>query len=430
MKNSIEIRQERATAIEKANDLLNLAKNESRDFSADEQVSYDGMMTDIDKMAKDVEVIERQEKLNAEVASTPVSFETQSVGTSKEERSYSFFDAIEASKSGNISGLVKEMDQEARMQNPNQDFRGVGIPYSVLESRAANTGLTDAASPSDVRSFTDDMFAASALVSGGANFYTGLSASQKVPIVTGITAAFQAEAAGANTPAGVIGGAELTPNTIIAATNISNAAFAQNSTIEAAFRRSMAAAIMSEFEKNLLAVADAGQGPTSIFLDSPSAGTKWANAGTGVVQPIASIQAMTNLMITQFNDTNKESVKLLMNGAAYKGLMSEVAGTAGSGISAGTLNLQDRRVLNIPYIVSNNVGNDGDSATKARALMIDMEKIHMAMFGSLDLLVDPYSQALNGGTRIVLSTLLDGLVSQDVAGDKEAGVQVKSTLTA
>ena len=75
MKNSIEIRQERATAIEKANDLLNLAKNESRDFSADEQVSYDGMMTDIDKMAKDVEVIERQEKLNAEVASTPVSFD-------------------------------------------------------------------------------------------------------------------------------------------------------------------------------------------------------------------------------------------------------------------------------------------------------------------------------------------------------------------
>ena len=73
MKNSIEIRQERATAIEKANDLLNLAKNESRDFTNDEQVSYDGMMTDIDKMAKDVEVIERQEKLNAEVASTPVS---------------------------------------------------------------------------------------------------------------------------------------------------------------------------------------------------------------------------------------------------------------------------------------------------------------------------------------------------------------------
>ena len=429
MKNSIEIRQERATAIEKANDLLNLAKNESRDFTNDEQVSYDGLMTNIDKMAKDVEVIERQEKLNAEVASTPVSFETQSVGTSKEERSYSFFDAIEASKSGNVSGLVKEMDQEARIQNPNQDFRGVGIPYSVLESRA-NTGLTDAASPSDVRSFTDDMFAASALVSGGANFYTGLSASQKVPIVTGITAAFQAEAAGVNTPAGVIGGAELTPNTIIAATNISNAAFAQNSTIEAAFRRSMASAIMSEFEKNLLAVADAGQGPTSIFLDSPSAGTKWANAGTGVVQPIASIQAMTNLMITQFNDTNKESVKLLMNGAAYKGLMSEVAGTAGSGISAGTLNLQDRRVLNIPYIVSNNVGNDASSATKARALMIDMEKIHLAMFGSLDLLVDPYSQALNGGTRIVLSTLLDGLVSQDVAGSKEAGVQVVSTLTA
>ncbi len=429
MKNSIEIRQERANAIEKANDLLNLAKNESRDFTNDEQVSYDGMMTNIDKMAKDIEVIERQEKLNAEVASNPVSFETQDVGTSKEERSYSFFEAVNAAKSGRIEGLVREMDQEARNENPNQNFRGVAIPSSVLESRANNTAVTASASPSDVRSFTDDMFAASVLVGGGANFYTGLSASQKVPIVTGITAAFQAEAAGVNTPAGVIGGAELTPNTIIAATNVSNAAFAQNSSIEGAFRRSMAAAIMSKFEENLLHQADQ-TGPNSIFLDSPSAGTKWANSGTGVVQPIASIQAMTNLMITQFNDTNKESIKLLMNGAAYKCLMVEVSGTAGSGISAGTLNLQDRRVLNIPYFVSNNVGAGTDSATKARALMIDMEKIHLCMFGALDVLVDPYSQSLNGGTRIVLSTLLDGLVSQDVAGNKEAGVNIVSTLTA
>jgi len=37
MKNSIEIRQERAELIGKADTLLNLAKGESRDFTADEQ---------------------------------------------------------------------------------------------------------------------------------------------------------------------------------------------------------------------------------------------------------------------------------------------------------------------------------------------------------------------------------------------------------
>ena len=73
MKNSIEIRQERAELIGKADTLLNLAKGESRDFTADEQTSYDGMMTNIDKLAKDIEVVERQEKINAEAASIPVS---------------------------------------------------------------------------------------------------------------------------------------------------------------------------------------------------------------------------------------------------------------------------------------------------------------------------------------------------------------------
>ena len=419
MKNSIEIRQDRGVAIEKANDLLTLAKNESRDFSADEQVSYDEMMTSIDKMAKDIEVVERQEKLNSEIISNPVSFGTQDVSQSKELRGFSFVDAFKAAKSGRVEGLIKELDQEARNENPSQNFRGVAIPYSALETRDNNTGLTAAASPSDVRSFTDDMFAASVLVGAGANMYTGLSASQKVPIIAGVTAAFQAEDSGVNTPEGSIGGGELTPNTIIAATNISNAAISQNSSIEAAFRRNFATAIMSQFEANLLNVADV-TGPESIFLDGQATGTAtWSDTVA-----LARIQEMFNLMLTQGNDVNKSSIKLLMNGNAYADLVSQITGQAGSGINAGNINLVDKTVLNIPYLLSSNVGN-GANDTRARALMIDMDKVHLAMFGGLDMLVDPYSQALNGGTRLIMSTLLDGLISQ-TAG-KKAAVKVVAT---
>ena len=105
MKNSIEIRQERATAIENANTLLSLAKDESRDFTADEQVSYDGMMTNIDKLAKDIEVVERREKLNAEAASIPVSHATQNVSDSKELRGFSFVEAFNPSILSSMSLL-------------------------------------------------------------------------------------------------------------------------------------------------------------------------------------------------------------------------------------------------------------------------------------------------------------------------------------
>ena len=50
-----------------------------------------------------------------------------------------------------------------------------------------------------------------------------------------------------------------------------------------------------------------------------------------------------------------------------------------------------------------------------------MEKVHLAMFGGLDILVDPYSQSLSGGTSLVLSTLLDGLIAQSAG--KEAAVK-------
>ena len=414
MKNSIEIRQERATAIENANTLLSLAKDESRDFTADEQVSYDGMMTNIDKLAKDIQVVERQEKLNAEAASIPVSHGTQDVSDSKELRNFSFVEAFNAAKSGRVEGLVREMDQEARNENPSQNFKGVAIPYAALESRAANTALTANSQPVEVKSFVDDMFAASVLVGNGANMYTGVSASQKIPIVAGITAAFVAENTGTPaTPAGTIGGGQLNPSTIIAATNVSNAALSQNASIEAAFRRNFASAIMAQFEKNLLGVADA-TGPTSIFLDAAAATATWTDS-----LALARIQEMYNDMITQGNDVNKPSVKLLLNGDAYADLSAQVAAKDGSAFNAASMNLVDRTVLNIPYSISDNVGNDATS--KARALLIDMEKVHMAMFGGLDMLVDPYSQSLLGGTSLVLSTLLDGLIAQ--SSGKEAAVK-------
>lgn len=422
MKNSVELRQERAGLIEEANNMLETCKTEARNFSDDEQVTYDAKMESIDKLKNDIDMVERQEKLNAEIASAPVSHSVQDVADSKEFKSYSFVEAFNAAKTGRVDGLIKEMDQEARNENPNQDFRGIAIPYAALESRAANTALTAGSNEVEVKSFVDDLYAASALIPAGANFYTGVAANQKIPLISGVTASFVAENTGtAVTEAGTIAGTELSPNQIIAATNVSNAAITQNASVEAAFRRNFASAIMAQFEKNLLGVADA-TGPNSVFADATATGVTqtWTNS-----LALARIVEMQNKLTGLDVDTTKDSVKLFMNADAYGDLLSEIAGKEGSGFLGSTMNLTDKTVLNIPYMVSSNVGNDANSGTRARALLIDVEKIHMAMFGGLDLLVDPYSQSLLGGTRLVLSTLLDGAVVQ--SSGKEVGVKCVAT---
>ena len=406
MKNSIEIRQERAELIGKADALLNLAKNESRDFTADEQTSYDGMMENIDKLATDVEVVERQEKLNAEIAANPVSHETQNVADSKEVRQYSFIDAAKAATSGRVDGLIREMDQEARSQNRNQEFKGVAIPYSVLESRAAvNTALTEDSAPVDVRSFVEQLSNASVLVGAGCNFYSGVSADQKIPVISGVTTSFKTEAGDTSSPAaldGTIGGGTLQPNVAISGVEVSAAAMVQNASVEAAFRNSIAKSIMSKLENQLLSAADIAGGPTSFFATATAGGT---TMDASALADLAEAQAT---LYGNGVDMNA-NIAVLLNPNAYRDIM----GQTGADFTSGYLDMNTRRIATMPYFVSSNVGNNaGSLQAKARALVIDMDSVHLAIFGGLDMLVDPYTNAVYGGTRLITTALVDGLAVQ------------------
>ena len=413
MKNSIEIRQDRAELIGKADALLNLAKDEARDFTADEQTSYDGMMENIDKLAKDIKVVERQEKLNAEAASIPVSHNTQDISQTKEVRDFSFIEAAKAAASGRVEGLVKEMDAEARLQNPGQDFKGVAIPYTALESRA-NSVLSSTSSAVGVQSFTELMSAASILVEAGANFYSGISASQKLPIISSITTGFKPENGSSEiTPGGTVANKLLEPNTCIAATNVSAASMVQSASMEQAFRNSMAKAVMSKLEGALLGQAD---DTVESFFKTANAGTLAGPTGWTDSTAVAAAQTMIGDLVEKGNSL--DNLVFLLNGNAYADLMAEIGGSA-SGFSAGTANLVDKSFLNQKYYVSQNVGN-GSNDTRARALCVDIAKVHLALFGGLDMLVDPYSVATSGGVRLIMTALVDGALA--AAAGKESAV--------
>ena len=417
MKNSIEIRQERAELIGKADALLNLAKDEARDFSADEQVTYDGIMENIDKLAKDVEVVERQEKLNAEIAASPVSHQTQDVSDSKEIREYSFIEAAKAATSGRVEGLIREMDQEARSENRNQEFKGVAIPYSVLESRAAvNTALTAGSNPTNVLSFVEQLSNASILIEAGANFYSGVSADQKIPVIGGVTTGFYTEAADDGSPAtlgGTVTGATLSPNVAISGVEVSAASMVQNASVEAAFRNSIAKSIMSKLENQLLSAADIAGGPASFFATGEAGVTSFIN--TNAIEGIAAAQAALYANGVDMN----ANIAVLLNADAYKDLM----GQAGADFTAGYLDMNARRVATMPYYVSSNVGNNaGATQAKARALVMDMDSAHLALFGGLDMLVDPYTNAAFGGTRLITTALVDGLAVQTGTGGKQVKI--------
>ena len=177
MKNSNELKELRNDIFGQLEVIKVVAENEDRDLTKEENENVDSLLASIDKMDVKIERAEKIEKslrLASMVGGTKI--EAKEV---KELGDYSFQDAMKQAVSGRMSGLVKEMDAEARTENPYQNFRGVAIPRSVLEYRQATTSSSN---PTEVQSFSDQLEANLVLASAGANYYSAV-ADQKFPIL-------------------------------------------------------------------------------------------------------------------------------------------------------------------------------------------------------------------------------------------------------
>ena len=394
---SFKLKEERATMVQNMEAILDVAKSEERDLTEDEQNSWDGFNTEIESIDKKITIAERQEELNKSIAANLSA--TKSTKEVKELRDYSFQDAMRQSVNGQLTGLVKEMDQEARANHPNQMFRGVAVPSSVLEHRAAIT--TAGSSATEVASFTDQLEANLVLASAGANFYSGVN-DMKFPVVSGITSSWTTEDSGADTSAsGSTSSLTLSPKKMISVVDISAEAMTQNAGLEAAIRRNMAASVASTLEKALLGTADVTNAPESIFAD--------ATAGaTGVTAPDFIALEATVLG----NDVPLEGARMayIFDKDAYSSIRTLLQTT---GVAA----LWDpaTKMLNNYFgFFSTNVGNGG-TANKAHALYGDFSKVHICQFGGIDLLWDPYTKSRQGVGSLVVTSLVDGNAVQNDA---------------
>lgn len=164
----------------------------------------------------------------------------------------------------------------------------------------------------------------------------------------------------------------------------------------------MAASVAATLEAALLGTGDVTNAPTSIFAD--------AATGPTTVTAADWFEMETDLIA---NGVQLEGARLayLLDPSAY----ATVKGLAQvSNVSPIYDNA--RKELNGYFsFVSPNVGNGG-TAGKDHALFGDFSKCHIAQFGGLDILVDPYTDGGIGQTRMIVTSLVDGdCVQNDTA---------------
>ena len=357
MKSSIELKELRSDYISKLEVIKKTAELEDRDLTKEENTDMDSVLKKVDEMDVKIDRAEKAEKAlrtAALVSGTKIDPKED-----KDLGKFTFQAAMRAAYTGKVEGVIKEMDQEARTKAhyTGQTYRGLAIPSSIL-TRAQDYVDTTNQNSTQTMSFTDQLQSNLVLASAGANFYGGIE-NMKFPVISGITSAWQPETGGSEADGeGTTTNVELTPHKVISIVNVSAESMAQNSSLEAALQRNMAASVATKLEAALLAKADVSNAPQSIFLD--------ANAGSTAAVSAATIIGLETDVLDAGVELDGARMAYLMDVDAYK-----LAKTLAIVSSVAPLwDNTDKRLNGYYGFVSNNVASDG-SAGKAHVLFGD-----------------------------------------------------------
>ena len=406
MKNSVELRQERAGLITESNVMLEACKTEVRDFTETEQVSYDEKMNLIDKLKKDIDTVERQESLNAEIASkTPKVEVMKENNKSSEVRGYSLFKAISGLMNNNLDGLEKELHDEAveEARAAGRTINGLGIPSRLLESRTAVSQGTSDIAPTVVMGYQDALREASVFNQVGANMLTGLSADTRLPITGKQSVAWEGEIDAAADGGVNFGKLDLTPLRLSSYVDISKQLLMQNGMgAQQAIVADLGRAAGAKIDAAMFAAADVTSAPGAI------AGT------TGVLEITENATYAPDASIY---DDFMSAESALAVGEGLQGNLAYVANPVlmkdlkrSAQVAAVTAGVQGNLVNGYPTYYSNGCTKVTD--TSADFLFGDFSKLFIGMFGGLDITVDPYTKAINGEVRLIVNQYIDWGVSQ------------------
>tara|TARA_R100000773_G_scaffold4298_1_gene4883 strand:+ start:4628 stop:5875 length:1248 start_codon:yes stop_codon:yes gene_type:complete len=391
-----QLKDEKAEALSNMTQLIEVAEQEDRNLTIDEQSAFD----ESEKVASDMDArikrLERSMELT-KTPVTPVTFSTQDVAKSdKDLKRFSFTAAATAAYNGQMDGIVREMHQEARNENKSRLFRGVGIPSIALEARADLPAAAAEVRPTDVGSFIDQLQANSVLVQAGANFYSGISADRKFPIIADIDSGYLAEDGGSGQDAdGAITNVTLTPHKLISVVQMSAEMMTQNASAEAALQRNMARSITATWEKALLGNANlSADAPASIYATASDIAAS-TNVDTDDI-----INMEENILGKNYNPASG-SFAYLFNPA----VLAKLKTALGTDYTNGAFADFAARVMNgYNYYVSSNVGSGDVQA----CLFGDFSDVHLATFGGLDVISDRFTDAHKGLSRLVVVSLNDG----------------------
>ena len=447
MKNSLKLKEQRATLVEELQAAVDLATSEERDFTEAEETRQAEIHEEVKALDGKISKAEETEQIllrNAAVAA-PAAAEAKEVKEVRQRFSISkaMSDII---NKGGLEGVEAEMCQEGRaeMARLGKSTRGnLTIPSMLMEGRA-NEPYGDSSSPGnsvtlqgqgthlvskDVQGIVEGLRPTPVIERMGA---TRIQAQGDVvlPVLPNQDATETNEGATVNNIDGDFSSVTLSPKRFAMRMDVTRQLLAQSAAnLDSVIQADMSNAIANALDKDII---------DDIYaqLIAASKFTKGTGAeAAGNATSFADMVSLEGDFLGQ--DPAGANLALLMDptmAAALKGVSQSDGGQI--------LNVGNE-ILGYPVFTSTNVSNqtvvaqtyfsnvtDADDTLACRPIMfLDPADIFFAVFGGLDVTVDPYTDAHKGQVRLIADYYADGAIRRTGSGRVLHGLTVTTTPT-
>jgi HK97 family phage major capsid protein len=268
---------------------------------------------------------------------------------------------------------------------------GVVIPSMIL-NRAVIT--ENGTSGIEQTSFVDAVYANTILGDLGVT-RIATSTDQRIPILGAVSTQWETEVSDAIDGGSAMSKKDLAPRRLAAYVDYSKqSAMQANSSLESALRNSIAQAVGAKVEY-------------ALFTDDTANGAfEWLGNGKTELTN-ASISALVLALIeeVQGNNHNRGNLGFALSNDVFSDVY---AAAQVSGVSPLIVN---EMIMGMMAKFSNQIAD----ITNPAVYYGDWSKVQVAQFGGVEILMDPYTQAIKGTNRLILNSYWDAALIQDAA---------------
>ena len=310
------------------------------------------------------------------------------INTMKEQR-FSLLKAIRnVAENRQLDNVTAAVCNEGMKEMRAAGLNTVGQIYiPTMETRAAVSVASEGVDvvATDLYNIIEPLRAKNVLVQAGAKFYTGLTNNAQIPVMTGSNVNWAGETAAATDGNVLFNNVTLTPKRLTAYVDISKMLLAQDSVgVENAIRQDLINAINSKLESTILGKgAKSATTPAGIFNGKTTTKVTDFEGLVGLEAKVEEANVLGGISYIASPSAR----------ASFRNMMKGSRGTAQLAYTDGTLD-------GTPVYSTSNV--------EAKTFVVgDFSNLAIGSWGGLDIVVDNYTQAVNGMIRLVVNAYFD-----------------------